>query len=124
MKLIIRSARELFDEAGSFPKIHKLRPLWDVAEPLLRRVAVDRQPYSAVEECLIRFDELDPTSESSRYPVASFGDRSFSGVYNLDLGQVSAIVGRLSMFFDCVLQNLSVRLDVKSEIEEAYRTVW
>jgi hypothetical protein len=77
-----------------------------------------------VRECLVRFDELDPTSESFRYPVTASGDAVLPGVHNLDLGQVREVVERVSAFLDCAAQDLTVRLDVKSEIEDAYRVAW
>jgi hypothetical protein len=124
LKMIIRFARVLLDEPGDLPKTHKLIALWDLAEPLLRRVADDRETFSAVRECLVCFDELDPTSESFRYPVTTGGDAVLPGIRSLDLGKVREVVERVSTFLDCADQDLSVRLDVQSEIEDAYRVAW
>jgi hypothetical protein len=124
LKMVIRSARAVLDEQGDLPKTHKLLALWDVAEPLLRAVADDQETYGAVRECLVHFDELDPTSESFRYPVTASGEAVLPGVRSLDLGKVREVVERVSTFLDCAAQELTVRLDVQSEIEDAYRVAW
>jgi hypothetical protein len=120
LKVTIRDARELLDIEGERPKTHKLLALWDLAEPLLHQIADDGQTYQAVRDCLRRFDELDASSESFRYPVTAAGNLVLPELRNLDLGQMRAIVERLSMFLDCVMTDLSVQLDAKHEIEQAY----
>jgi hypothetical protein len=122
LKVIIRDARELLGIEGERPKTHKLVTLWDVAEPVLRQIADDGQTYRAVRDCLHRFDELDASSESFRYPVTAAGDPVLAELRNLDLGQVRAVVERLSMFLDCVITDLSVQLDTEREVEQAYET--
>lgn len=122
LKVIIRGARELLDIEGERPKTHKRLALWDLAGPLLRQIADDGQTYKAVRDCLRRFDELDPSSESFRYPITAAGDPVLPALHNLDLGHVRAVVERLSMFLDCVMTDLSVQLDTKHEIEQAYET--
>lgn len=67
-----------------------------------------------------RFDDLDASSESFRYPVTAAGDPVLPQLRNLDLGQMRAVVEPLSMFLDCVMTDFSVRLDTKREIEQAY----
>ena len=123
LKVIIRDASALLNEDRDRARTHKLLPLWEMAEPLLRRIADDGDTYVAVRDCLRRFDELDPSSESFRYPITSAGDAVLPGVYNLDLCQVRAVVARLSTFLDCVMTDLAVNLDTKREVEQAYRDV-
>jgi len=77
-----------------------------------------------VRDCLIRFDRLDPSSESFQYPVRATGDPALPSVHNVDLGQARAVVERPSMFLDCAVQETLVRLDVKMEIEKAYEGWW
>lgn len=124
LKVIIRDTRELLDAEGDPPKTHKLLVLWEMAEPHLRQIADDAETYQAVRDCLRRFDELDPSSVSFRYPVTAAGDPVLPELRNLDLGRVRAVVERLSMFLDCVMTDLSVRLDTKQEIEQAYRDAY
>lgn len=123
LKVIIRDTSALLDEDRERPKMHKLLALWEMTESLLRRIAEDDDTYAAVRDCLRRFDELDPSSESFRYPITAAGDAVLPGVYNLDLGQVRAVVARLSTFLDCVMTDLAVNLDTKREIEQTYRDV-
>jgi hypothetical protein len=124
LKLIIRTARKLLDEPAGVPKTHNLLRLWDEAEPLLRRVGGPEETFRDVRECLIRFTRLDPSAESFRYPVRATGDVALPGVDNVDLGQVRAVVERLSMFLDCAAEEMLVRLDFKTETEQAYQASW
>jgi len=124
LKLIIRAARMLLDKPGGVPKTHNLLRLWHTAEPLLRRIGGSEETFQDVRDCLTRFDALDPSSESFRYPVTATGDPALPGVYNVDLGQVRAVVERLSMFLDCAARDTLVRLDAKSEMEQAYEGLW
>ncbi len=117
LKQIIRAARKLLDEPGGVPPSHDLDALWNTAEPLLKQIEPEgAETYRNVRACLARFNELDPKSDSFRYPVRSNGDASLPGVKNLDLGQVRDVVERLSGFLEGATEQTLVHLDWKQEI--------
>jgi hypothetical protein len=122
LKLIIRAARKLLDGPDDVPATHNLDALWNIAEPLLKQIEpVGAETYRNVRVCLARFNELDPKSDSFRYPVRTSGDPSLPGIYNIDLGQVRDVVERLSGFLDGATEQTLVYLDYKYEMEQEYR---
>jgi len=120
LKLIIRAARRLLDEPGGVPATHDLDALWNTAEPLLKQIEDSPETYRNVRSCLARFNELDPKSDSFRYPVRANGDPSLQGVFNVDLGQVRGVVERLSGFLEGASEQTLVHLDIKNEMAQWY----
>jgi hypothetical protein len=120
LKAIIRSARQLLDKQGTAPKTHNLSDLWNTAQPLLKEIGGSAD-LRDVRECMARFDEFDPTSESFRYPVKRSGDAALpDDLRNLDLGQVRDVAERLGSFLEAVATQTSAYLDFKGEMERAY----
>jgi hypothetical protein len=126
LKEVIRNATRLLDRPVVIPSTHNLSALWDTAEPLLMEIEPESTAtYGDVRECLARFAELDPISESFRYPVKRNGDATLPpDLKNLDLRQVRDVVERLGSFLDAAATHTSVLLDYKAEIESAYDHSW
>jgi hypothetical protein len=125
LKTIIRDSRRLLDEQGDFPETHNLLDLWNTAKPLLLRVNPqgDRADIRNVESCLRKFDELDPTSQSFRYPVNRGGAPSLpEELTHLNLRQVRDVVDRLGGFLDSADAMLGAYLDTKAEMDAEYRS--
>lgn len=120
LKQLIRDARRLLDEEGGVPATHNLDALWDTAQPLLLKHTDDPATYGNVRTSLGRFNELDPRSDSFRYPVDKKGKTHLEGVKNIDLGQVRAVVERLSGFLDGASTAVQVDLDAKHEMAQWY----
>jgi hypothetical protein len=120
LKQLIRDARRLLDEDGAVPGTHNLDALWDMAEPLLRRLQDSPDTYRSVRSSLARFNELDPRSDSFRYPVDKTGAAHLPGLYSIDLGQVRAVVERLAGFLDGASSAVQADLDAKDEMAEWY----
>jgi len=122
LKQLIRDARRLVDEEGGVPATHNLDALWDIAQPLLLKHTDDPATYGNVRTSLARFNELDPRSDSFRYPVDKKGKTHLEGVKNIDLGQVRAVVERLSGFLDGASTAVQVDLDAKHEMRSGTRS--
>jgi hypothetical protein len=120
LKQLIRDAHALLDRDEGVPRTHNLEALWDRAEPLLARLQDSPDTYRNVRASLARFNEFDPGSDSYRYPVDTKGEPHLPGVYNIDLGQVRAVVERLSGFLDGASSALDAELDVKGEMAQWY----
>lgn len=121
LKQLIRDLRQLYDiEDTTIPNTHSLERLWDIAEPLLLRHTTDPTTYANVRKSLRRFNELDPRSDSYRYPVDKKGDPHLKGLYNVDLGQVRSVVEPLSGFLDGASSAVQVDLDAKHEMAQWY----
>lgn len=97
----------------------------NTARPLLLRVEPgDKQDLKSVEQCILRFAEVDPTSEAFRYPVTREGGPSLpEDLFNINLRQVRDVVERMSGFFDAVATQLSAYLDYKWDAEEEGRAI-
>lgn len=116
LKGVIRDARRLFDERGSAPSGHVLMNLWNTARPLLSRLAPGAPELDIVENCIKRFNSIDPTSQGFRYPITTGGDPALPDeLRNINLSQARDVVERLEAFFGAVDLDLSVRLDHKSD---------
>jgi hypothetical protein len=124
LKSIIVDARRLLGEPGGAPLTHNLLALWNTARPLLLRAEPrgEQTVIANVGDCLKRFDEMDPTSQSFRYPVDGDGHPTLSGdLYHVNLRQLREVVDRLGGFLDSAGMMLSAYLDMKAEIETEYR---
>lgn len=123
LKSIIVDARRLLDEPGSAPLTHNLLTLWNTARPLLLGAEPkgEQTVIANVDACLKRFDQLDPTSQSFRYPVDGDGQTTLPGdLYHVNLRQLREVVDRLGGFLDSADMMLSAYLDFKAEIEAEY----
>lgn len=121
LKQLLRDLRRLYDvEDNTIPGTHSLIALWDKLESLLLKHTPDSATYANVRASLARFDELDPRSDSYRYPVDKKGAPQLEGLYNVHLGQVRAVVERLAGFLDGASTAVQVDLDTKHEMAEWY----
>lgn len=121
LKQLLRDLRQLFDiEDDSIPGTHSLETLWNIAEPLLVQHTDDPETYANVRASLRRFNELDPRSDSYRYPIDRKGDPHLKGVHNIDLGQMRAVVERLAAFLDGASTGVQVDLEAKHEMAQWY----
>ena len=84
LKETIRLGNRLLDRDGSYPKHHKLAPLWQIAKDLLAEAAAVHDPEALDEEATRAFEELiealdtvDPRSFTFRYPTDSKDQPSF-----------------------------------------------
>ncbi len=117
LKQLILDLWQLYDaDDERVPGTHSLDAIWGIAEPLLLKNTPDLTTCRNVRAALARFDKLDPRSDSYRYPVDKNGKAHLEGVSSIDLGQVRAVVERLSVFLDAASTQVQVDLDAKHEM--------
>lgn len=123
LKYLIRYGRRLLDRPGDFSTHHRLKALWDECVPLLLEI----EPGSAADvenagAALLKFAEVDPESFSFRYPMDKKGGRSLpADLTHINLRHVRDVVERLAGFLDAALEQITVHLDWKHEMEAEYR---
>ena len=122
LKQLILDLWQLYDvDDERVPGTHSLDAIWGIAEPLLLKHTPEPTTCRNVRAALARFNALDPRSDSYRYPVDKNGEAHLEGVSSIDLGQVRAVVERLSVFLDAASTAVQVDLDAKHEMAQWYR---
>jgi hypothetical protein len=123
LKKLIMDCKKLFDEQPDFPKVHDLRKLWADCRQLLEKLEpkVEQKDLGAVDEGIQQFCELDPSSESFRYPSSKKGDKSLpSDLTYINLRNLSDLMEKLSGFFEAGEMMVSVYLDYKHDLERDF----
>lgn len=123
LKSLIRDGRELLDEKCSVPETHDLNNLWGECKKILLKVFPDSptKDLFAVQDCLKQFAEVDPYSESFRYPFNKNGDKTLTGLKHINLRNLNEVMNRIASFLDATNMCISENLDLKREIEAEYR---
>jgi len=109
LKEIILNARNFLDINEKFPKGHDIKELWAMCMGLLREIDKVLDPqftasdgygdilnaYRALEADLKIFWEIDPDSESFRYPVDSRGNPIVANLEAVDFKTIKELIGRI-----------------------------
>jgi hypothetical protein len=120
LKKLIRECRTLFDEQPDFPKVHDLDKIWVVCRHLFLNLEpkVELKDLEAIDESIKQFSEIDPSSESFRYPVNKDGGKLLPfDLRYINLRNLADVMEKLSNFFEAVEMELSVYLDYKQEMD-------
>jgi hypothetical protein len=123
LKKLIKDCRRLFSEQPSFPRVHELDKLWVVCRQLLVKLEpkVVAEDLDAVDESIQQFCELDPSSESFRYPSNQKGFKSLpSDLKYINVRNLADVMEKLSSFFEAGEMMVSVYLDYKSDMERNF----
>ena len=109
LKEIILNAREFLDINEKFPDVHNIEKLWAMCRELLHKMDEILDPqftasdgyrailkaYKALEADLKVFWEIDPNSESFRYPVDSRGNPIVADLEAVDFRTLKELVSRI-----------------------------
>ena len=131
LKQLIRDGKALLDESPDFPKIHDLGKLWTECRQVLEQVWPDdstdsassdtREDLLALEECIMQFASIDPTSMAFRYPVGKHGETLLpDDVRIINLNNLADVMNKISNYLDGAATGISVYLDEKQEMEAYY----
>jgi hypothetical protein len=123
LKTLIRDCKWLFDEQPDFPKGHDLSKLWSDCRKLMEKLEpkVEQKDLEAVDEGIQQFHELDPSSQSFRYPFNRKGDKSLpSDLKHINVRNLLDVMEKLSRFFEGGAMMVSVYLDDKHEMESDF----
>lgn len=129
LKMVIRGARHLLDEAGDFPDGHHLHKMWNTARPLLEQIwKNDRDSFDQVARVVESLRLIDPEGEGFRYPLttkkkATVGVRVPTidpALHHLDLRKLYDDVGEVLNLLDGADTGIDVYAGYKAEMREAY----
>jgi len=110
LKKIIRDSRHLLEDGSGFPEHHKIKPLWDVANGLMKKVIAEidgsageyitQEDLKAISAIIDAFVEVDPESFAFRYPKDKKGKNNLEGLTHINLRKLGEEINRLSEKLD------------------------
>jgi len=114
LKKLIRDMRALGNEKHAFPKTHDLSKLWADCRRLLIALepTMGSEVLEGVDEGIKQFGDLDPGSDSFRYPVHKDGEKSLpSDLKYINVRKLAEVMGKLNGFFEAVTMMVSEHID-------------
>ena len=123
LKKLVIGCKMLFDEPPEFPKNHDLRRIWNECKVLIERVEPksEIEDLEAVDEIIAQFCNVDPGSFSFRYPTNKKDEKSIpKDLKYINLRNLSEVMNRISSFFEAGEMMVSVYLDNKQEMDQAF----
>lgn len=104
LKLLIRDCKLAQGEIGSFPKGHKLTPLWQEFRTLAEKLfpKADWSQNSTAEALFKELDAVDPIGQAARYPQSTAGDKSFHDKPLLNVEHFANTADRLSKYLEAI----------------------
>ena len=114
LKEVILNAREFLDINATFPAAHNIERIWGICGELLQEMDKILDPgftasngygeilntYNALEADLKVFWELDPNSESFRYPVDKHGNPTSTDFKDVDFNTLKETINRIYQQLD------------------------
>jgi hypothetical protein len=80
------------------------------------------QEVLALEACIIEFSAIDPVSMAFRYHVDTHDNPSLPPDLDyINISNLAQIMAKIHSFLDAVYMTISVFLDRKQEMEEAFK---
>jgi hypothetical protein len=119
LKDIIFLCRRLKQEGSGFPQHHNLGTLWDEAKQLLSDHYGSDTPEEMknLDGCIDDFATHDPNSFAFRYPWDKKGNRTLQDLRHINLRNLFETMERVGSFLDCMIIDLSERLQACNEME-------
>lgn len=108
-------ASKLLGDRTKLPNGHNLKKLWELCEPLLRRIHEDDGTYGAVTNLINQLTEVDPTSESFRYHVNKEGRPCLPGIRRVNLRHFAEVMEGLTNFLDACHTAITEYLKLQRE---------
>jgi hypothetical protein len=126
LKQLIRDGKALLNLEPIFPKTHHLGKLWAECRKVVEEIypsdsSSPTKDLLAVEECIIQFASIDPTSTAFRYPEDKDGRTLLPDDSRIiDLRNLLHVMDKIGNFLDGAATGISVYLDDKKEMESYY----
>jgi hypothetical protein len=102
------------------PKIksHKITTIWNNLAPLLQSICTgeSQETFDTVGLIVRQLGELDPNSESFRYPVNNSGDPTLPGLDKVDVARFHRVLSITSNWLLAACEAISHQADIASEI--------
>jgi len=122
-QLLIEGSR-LLNRSFAFPKHHRLDTLWYECKSLLKQIEPNLadQEVMPLEVCIIEFSTIDPVSMAFRYHIDTHDNPSLPpDLKYINVRNLAQIMAKIHSFLEAVFMTITVYLDQKQEIEEAFK---
>ncbi len=113
------SEEEASTRIRKLSETHDLKKLWHTLKTLYPRCNdwASQEQIEAFETLLFEFDEHDPDSQASRYPVHRKGSQTLLNLRAIDLCALKEGVTKISHYLDCIYEGLGQEADWRAEME-------
>jgi hypothetical protein len=113
LKEIIIKGNALLDPPVEFKLDHSIGKLWTACKLILERldIGLENDPeLTPLENSIRQLDEVDPTSESFRYPFTKSGAPTLPpALESIDIENLRRVVDGMSTFLDCAMETVRER---------------
>jgi hypothetical protein len=124
LKQLIKEGCHLLAKPFIIPKKHRLDILWHECKRLLQEIepkATD-QVIAGLEACIMEFHTIDPLSMAFRYHVNTQDYPSLPpDLRYINIPNLARVIAKIDSFLDAMYMTISVALDQKQEMEEAFK---
>ena len=124
LKQLLIEGNRLLNRSFALPKHHRLDTLWHECKSLLKQIEpkVTDQEIAGLEACIIEFHTTDPLSTAFRYHVDTKDNPSLPPELRyINIPNLAKVMAKIDSFLDAVYMTISVALDRKQEMEEAFK---
>jgi hypothetical protein len=124
LKQLLREGSRLLDKPFVLPKHHQLGTLWFECKSLLKQIEpqVTDQEVAGLEACIIEFSTIDPLSMTFRYHVDTRDNPTLPpDLKYINIRNLAQIMAKIHSFLDAAYMTISVSIDQKQEMEEAFK---
>lgn len=122
LKKIIIDGSHLLDKDAKITESHYLDKLWVRCRKIIEEVWPDgdKQVLDRIEQSILNFVNVDPSSTSFRYPIDKNDNPSLPGIRHINLRNLSDMIKSTTTDLEGVYFCISGYLDNKHEIESYY----
>ena len=117
LKEIIMVGNRLYGIPQGLPQHHRIDELWRQARSILSETS-SRDDLDNVERCIAEFSQMDPGSDSFRYPITRDGKLSISQDHLvISLRNLRDVMTRLGSFLDASSDHLIILYEEQKSVE-------
>jgi len=120
LKEITIMSKKLIGEEENFDKIHGLNSLWKKARQNIETLYTKekyKEDLDGIESYIGQFEDIDPTSQSFRYPFGKKGDIILNKDLTINLQLLYDKMNKMENLLDSILMDLYVNNDYKEEYD-------
>lgn len=124
LKQVLREGSRLLDIPFALPKHHRLETLWYECKNLLKQIEpkVTKQEVAGLEACILEFSAVDPLSMAFRYHVDTHDNPTLpTDLKYINIRNLAQVMAKIHSFLDAAYMTISVSIDQKLEMEEAFK---